>query len=621
MRKSLVIVSGYADFSQIMGMNGSDTDVLAFDLPAMQACRFSALSFLTPDDLYSSHEFRRTFGQTLNKLERLFENLDRKYAGVIAYPHAFKSNIYPFLCYFADLHYIGGLARAIQQRYVNKRIITAGSEDIETHGSLMPMACGIFDNQVFIKSNASIYNLRHLAKLLGHRPVARVRQSQEDWFEHCSLCNLSHRYGYLLRPANWGVVVDKLKAKSEMRLKSSHRQKVIWCIQDGYDVAALKKYLPGYTFLDPIKSLLKLQKNLSGKSIESFCHEAVETLIEFYPEWEIEITELMEKYHMGVVCHLAPLAECITEQINTSLPECALYSIGAVVPLEALYAWVLNQCKVPIYAFQHGGSNLYFNTPLNKYIEFNPDIAQTTFCVSKVEGDLRNQGDRQSQVVSTGGIKMFELHEECQKRTKLPGNGRVLFVQGRYPSEMWKNLFCTEGEDRIFAKHEQFFELASQYNLMLDIKLYPGTAKICAPYFRRFAQRYVMKDTRLLYSEPAELIASKYSLIIMEYIGSALNVFFMLLNRPVIYYLSEHDMVNPAISTDFYQRHYVAHDRTVLAELLRRFRQGTLVTRYSPDYLDKYVFPVDEVSPGLRIATLIKTASKRGITESGVEPS
>jgi hypothetical protein len=147
-------------------------------------------------------------------------------------------------------------------------------------------------------------------------------------------------------------------------------------------------------------------------------------------------------------------------------------------------------------------------------------------------------------------------------------------VQGRYPSEMWKNLFCTEGEALLFTKHEQLFELVSKYKLTMDIKLFQETIKLYGPYFRRFMKRYGIKNARLLYGVPAEVVAPDYSLIIIEYIGTAMNVFFMALDRPVIYYLFERNLINPAIAQDLYRRHYVACNIHEMEMLLKRFKDG-----------------------------------------------
>ncbi len=605
MTQALAIVSGHWDSSQLKEVKLSNTDVLAFDLPAMQACRLCGIPFLTPSDFYSSDEFRWTFRQMLSEIQPLFENLDRKYTSEITYPHAFKGNMYPFFCYFADLHYLRALGRAINQRYADKCIMMTGFEDMEADRTLVPMSCDIFESQLFTKSEARIYNLRHLSKLLGQPPIMRVPPPKQDWLKRRTLVNLHRRYGYLLRPTNWSVLFEKLKTRFGSKANARNGQKIIWCIQDGFDVAALKKYMPDFAFVNPIRGLLEKGKDFAVNDIGPIYKEAVLALEELYPEWASEIAVLMEKYHEGVVCRLAPVAERITEQLHIDQPRCALYSIGAVIPLETLYAWVLNQYKVPIFSFQHGGSNLYFNTPQNKYVEFNDDIDQTVLCVSKIEAELRQKKDQRSGPATSGAIRLFEWHQSRRRRRQAAGNGRVLYVQGRYPSEAWKGLFGSEGEDVLFAKHEQFFDLAAKYDFPLDIKLFPGTAKCYAPYFRRFIQRYGLNNARLLYDVPAEVVAPNYSLIIVEYIGSALNAFFMALDRPIVYYLAERDLVNPVIAHDFYRRHYVAHDGKELDEVLGSYKRGRLASKYSSDYVDKYVYPLQSGNPGIRIAQML----------------
>lgn len=607
--RTLTILSGHWDLSQLKEVELSNTDVLAFDLPAMQACRFSGMSFLTPADFYPSHIFRRSFADRVREIELLFENLDREYLREIAYPHAFRSNIYFFLSYFAQLHYFRGLAQAIVQHYSVTQMLTTAGEGIGIEQS-RAMTAHIFADQVYKEANMLEYNLRSLWKALDRPTFVRAPRTK-DHLRQRVLVKLYRRYGYLLQPANWGMLFEKLRARFSVEVDEPKGRKIIWCIQDGFDVAPLKKYLPNFAFLNPITRLKEKARSLPGNVVRPIFNTVATALSEFYPQWRAEISALLKSYHEGVVCRIPVAAEMITEQIKNDSPRCALYSIGAATPLEGLYGWVLNQHNIPIYSFQHGYSdNLYFTTPLNNYYEFNVDLDQTNILVSKLEKDLRqgrNPGSSRfvHTDVAAGSIRLFEWHQASGKRFQRAGNGRVLYVQGRYPSEAWKNLFCSEGEDLLFAKHEQIFDLIAKYDLPLDIKLYPGPAKYYAPYFQRLIERSGIKHARLLYDVPAEVVAPNYSLIIVEYIGSALNAFFMALDRPIVYYLAERDLVNRAIAHDFYRRHYVAHDGKELEEVLCSYAQGRLASKYSSDYVDKYVYPLQSGNPGIRIAQML----------------
>lgn len=608
-------MSGPLDASLLRKAKPSNTDVLAFDLPAMQACRSSGIPFVTPSDFYPPAEFRQTFERVIHQVETLFEQVDRQYAQDITYPHALKSNIYSFICYFSDLYYLSGLAKSIRHRYSSTQVITTEREEIAVKQWQSPMDPHIFGNQVFRKTNATTYNLKHLWKLLDRPPVLSFPQSAEDRIGQNFLIQFQRRYAYLLRPKNWSTLFLKLRHAVRAGKNIRGDKRVIWCIQDGYEVAPLKKYMPEFTFVSPISELKDTASNLWRCDTTPFYEYALAPLGEIFPEWTTEIGALLQDYHEGVVCLIPAVMEMIAVQMAADQPHCAFYSIGAGIPLDGLYAWILNQRRVPIYSFQHGYScNLYYTAPFNKYWEFNTDVDQTNIFVSQREVELRMERElRPSQCVhkeiAGGSIRLFEWHEAHRKQTERPGNGRILYVQGRYPSEMWKNLFCSEGEDIIFEKHERLFEAVSSYGLPLDIKLYPGIGKLYAPYFQRFARRYSLRDVRFLYSQPAERVAPDYSLIIVDYIGTALNAFFMLLDRPIIYYLSERELVNPAISEEFCKRHYVVHDGKGLHRLLQLFKQGTLPSNYRTEYVDKFIYPVDGVSPGARIANIVRNYS------------
>ena len=125
------------------------------------------------------------------------------------------------------------------------------------------------------------------------------------------------------------------------------------------------------------------------------------------------------------------LASLIRSQAEADKPACALYSIGAVLPLEHLYAWVLNEIDIGLFCFQHGYSNVYFTSPLTAYFEFNPDIRHTTFCLSRVEAGLRRAEEPALDVEVTGCIR-HSTWRERQRSFSSAGNGRALLIQGRY---------------------------------------------------------------------------------------------------------------------------------------------------------------------------------------------
>lgn len=601
----LAVLFGYSEPSAVREWGRQE--VLAFDLPAMQACRAAGIPFLTPGDLFSAAQFRTSFGDALVNVETVFEAIDKKYADEIGFPHAFKSNIYHFLCYLAELHYMKGLARALKHRYSTPLILTSRTEDIDDEARIA-MTAGGFGYRVFMKHDAPLYNMRHFARALGMPAIKRLPAPAD----HRSRLRLRvPRHAYLLRPANFDLLYEKLASKVAPIFHANRGQNVVWCVQDGFEVARLKRYIRNCRFVDPMRDLGPIPGGISREGVRLKYRELLDTLVQLYPEWQAELTGLLDAYHRDVVARMPALTEQIAAQIERHGPCCALFSIGAGVPVEGLYAWMLNERRIPIFTFQHGGSdNLYFSTPLNKYYEFSPYVEQTTICVSKAEVDARRRKYGDMSTVAAGGIRMFEWKTSRRRRRERSGNGRLLYVQGRYPSEMWKNLFCVEDESQIFAKHEQFFEKVSKYRLAVDIKLYPGTAKLYGPYFRRFAHRHGVEDFRLVADMPAEVTAPAYDVVVVEYIASALNGFCMLLDKPVIYYLFD-DLVKADIADDFYRRHYVAHHGDALDALLGQYREGRLASKYSWACVDKYVYPVDGVNPGARIAEFMKSSVAR----------
>ena len=143
--------------------------------------------------------------------------------------------------------------------------------------------------------------------------------------------------------------------------------------------------------------------------------------------------------------------------------------------------------------------------------------------------------------------------------------------------------------------------------LSIDIKLHPSGEKDSYDCYKDIIKNNQYKNIKVLYGEFGEIISRDYKLIIIDFLLSSLTKHIFSLKVPVIIY--DYDFDNLKISEvsffDLRNRCYIARDKNELRELLERYKSGNLPSKWSVDFIDKYIYPLDCGNPGENTAKYI----------------
>ena len=141
----------------------------------------------------------------------------------------------------------------------------------------------------------------------------------------------------------------------------------------------------------------------------------------------------------------------------------------------------------------------------------------------------------------------------------------------------------------------------------VDIKLHPSGEKDSYDCYVTIIKNNQCKNIDILYGSFGEVISKNYKLIIIDFLASALTKHIFCLKIPVIIYDRDFDKIRVSgnILADIYRRCYIARDQNELCELLERHKAENLPSKWSVDFIDKYIYPVDNGSPGENTAKYI----------------
>ena len=96
------------------------------------------------------------------------------------------------------------------------------------------------------------------------------------------------------------------------------------------------------------------------------------------------------------------------------------------------------------------------------------------------------------------------------------------------------------------------------------------------------------------------IIFIKISFILRRYF----NIFVKI---PVIIYDRDFDKIRISddVLSDLCRRCYIARNKNELSQLLEKYKTGNLPSKWSVDFIDKYIYPVDNGDPGESTAKYI----------------
>ena len=182
----------------------------------------------------------------------------------------------------------------------------------------------------------------------------------------------------------------------------------------------------------------------------------------------------------------------------------------------------------------------------------------------------------------------------------------VLFCSSPFNIGSFRSLLTNYSDMQSHQINDEILSLTKKYSVDIDIKLHPQDQDFIYDYYKKLCNFKKYNKTQIIYNVPLELIASKYKLIILDYLGSAIVTYILSLNIPVILYNRDFDVLDVQVKKDLENRCYVVNNFEVLCDIMQRYLSGKLPNKSSKKFIDSYVYPVDGGDPGERIANYIR---------------
>lgn len=599
--KDLLILADHIELNSIDRELLKNSDRLALSPGAMLAFENSNLAYSTFNDLYDYRNFRSNYPVLIKETEELFSLWDKKYEPFFGFPHSFSGNIHWFLILFSDIHYLSAVCQKIKEHY--KNIYLAGEEVYEGDFKFNVD----FSSQGLILSD-NILGLKNKARLLAF--VLSAKQIFCNKIKHETPCSY-----LLMKRMRLNFLINKFleKAISKSKLILSGlrytKKETIFCIQGGWDVYRLRNYLADFKFVYPTKEFetdfLKI-KRVHGDEVAlqaQFGKELNDFAKKWFPDLEDYIHGLFNLYHSKVLACIADVRAILTQKFDSYRPKALLYGIGATSLIEDLFAFFANERNIPVFYFQHGGTMAFTTNYQYKYIEHNDHIKKINIFHSRIEKDLLKKTDS-SEIEAFGSSNFYNIFLNYSKHKF--DKKRILYCSSLFNSHTYKSLMFVAPDIIQHKMRKDMMDLVARLDLKMDIKVHIAEEDISYDYFANLLNRYRGKDIRILRGTYAEKLIKNCDLLIVDCVATTLIPEGVFLNIPVIVYLQDLSTINQETFSDFKKIFYLVQNEADLAELLNLYKAGKLKSKFSLEMVDKYVFPIKEGDPAVKISDYIQ---------------
>ena len=595
--KDLIVLIDCADLKFIDPILLKNCDRLAMTLGAMSALEQNKLSYLTFDDFYDYRQFRIDNAELMKATEDLFSVLDKKYEPLLGFPRAFTGNIYWFLCLFGNMYYISRICEKIDKNY--NKVYFVGSP---VHNTLFKI-----DLEFTSKGPTFHKFIRGLDNKVGMFRVCLP--SKFIWLNNVYPKRLSLNINSYRSICTIKQLPKRalLKFKSFLSNLARKEKKVIFVIQDGYEVGLVKKYMPEFLFINPISRLLRMIKNgnMNTANINKQFSEELEKFVnEWFPQFKKYVFELFTIYHNKILCCLNPFLENLKETFHRYEPIALFYSRGANRVYEDLYAYFANQRNTSIFYFQHGGTDIFRRQPFQKYLEQNNNIKKINILQSKVEKEFFTKNDF-SESEALGSIKLHNLFLNSSKGTSKKQN-KILYCSSFFNSYSYGTLMRHAPDRYLFEVNKDVIDTVNEFKLKMDIKLHPCDENYNYLYFKSLLRGQQSKNIRVLKGFSAEEIIKNYGILILDCIVTALFPVSIVVGIPVILYLKDTSWLREEAISDMEKRFYLVRNKSDLERCISSYSRGELKSKFSLDIVDKYAFPIDSGDVGVSISRYIR---------------
>lgn len=598
MTKDLLVIPAFVDAPQLLKCPNGWSDVLALTPSAMLSLDNVNMAYKTTDDFNDTVKFRKELKNLHREIELVFFELDKVCKDFVDFPYAYSGNIVYFLKVFANLFYLQKLSLKIGETY--RKVYMVGNET----GKRLGWGDLSYSDLKGVRQTAGLENKVEILKsLLNVETIPRGRQRSSDVPRYLKakafLKRFPERLGKGIKEKRFPVL-----GRPTIFDSSISNKKVLFVVQDGYEVGFLRKHMPEFNFVNPVIALRNRVPSLPSASYDfrPVAFELKEFLERNFPKMRLLIESLFLSYHREVVGRLGQCKKAFERLVDHHGPEALLFSVGIRDVIDVVISYIGNQKDIPVIYFQHGGPSIFTKNKeiFMKYTERDIKTRKTLILNSSVEGV--EAGVDGSESVVLGSIMRYQLMQHGQKRS----NDRALYCCTPFPFFNYTSLLF-HGTDKLCYKvNREVLEACEESSVDIDIKLHPVEEEYCFHYFRQLIRKGKYRKAQVIYGVLAESIMKNYGLIILDSLVSAIVPHALSLKVPIILYLKDLSVVNELAWKDLKKRCYVVQSTDMLRRVLQRYTAGNLPSKWSVEIVDRYIYPIADGHPGPNIAHHIR---------------
>ena len=319
---------------------------------------------------------------------------------------------------------------------------------------------------------------------------------------------------------------DRIKAVLAFKEKFKFKKDSFLVMQDGYEVAELKKYMKDFNFIKPMimpTENLILIKNKDY--LESF--NKIEFIESKFNIRSHSLYKFLNSYYQNIVLAFDQLYFNYEMQMMKIKPKALFYSIGPNTPFEEMFADIAFKNNIPIFCFQHCGDRRYASNPLVKYFE-----------ASRFGDVTINRID----IEEYGSMKLYSFYKN--KITDSKKKKDVLYICSS-PLETEKEYLLNIPLNMQQNNHMEIISACLKCDYKIDIKPHPLKEEEQVEFLINLISG--MEDkVKILTGVKSENIIDKYKIIILDFIQSATTDPALLSNANVIFYLKDKTIITGA---------------------------------------------------------------------------
>lgn len=596
MRKNLIVVPSFVDPDRFLKLYDEHSDVLALTPGAMVSIDALKIPYKTTDDFYSTELFKTDLERLYRRAEEILSELDRICEGLIVASGAYTGSIFYFFMVFANLLYLERISQKLTANYGKVYFFTGSRVKNLFWGTLtykqlrsIPQTQGLENKVQILRKFLNVEEVA--ADSQTAMRISRVRKAA------VYLKRLPVRFKKGIRENRFSFL------QGQSIFFAFMKKKILFVIQDGYEVGFLRKHMPDFRFINSVSRLRKdilllPTQNYDFSRIKLKLKDFLETN---FPKSNRLIEDLFLSYHREVVGRLGYFKESFEKLIEASKPRALIFSVGTRDSVDSIFAHVANEKKIPVIYFQHGGANLFIRNLFLRYVERDTKAIKTLILNSRIEKELaEHEGSR---CVALGSIMRYQLIQGVRNCV----NHRAIYCCGPIPFYNYNTILHRGSDKQCYKVNREILEATRDESVRLDVKLHPIEEDFCFHYFRRLIDDIGYMKSRVIYGQIAEDIIKNYDLIVFDFIGTAVFPLAISLKVPIILYLKDLSLINDVVMQDLKNRCYIVHEKNELRVLFKRYVSGDLPSKWSLDIVDRYVYPVKNGHPGPNIANYIRS--------------